>query len=60
MHRDLTGSEGHVQDDHQAAMQGWKKRKEQLHRQQESVMQANDEAEKVNLLSLSTQKNADG
>lgn len=56
----MTGSEGHVQDDHQAAMQGWKKRKEQLHRQQESVMQANDEAEKVNLLSLSKQKNVDG
>ncbi len=41
-------------------MDGWKKRKEQLHRQQESVTQANDEAEKVNLLSLSKQKNADG
>lgn len=56
----MTGSEGHVQDDHQVAMRGWKKRKEQLHRQQESVMQVNDEAEKVNLLSLSKQKNVDG
>jgi hypothetical protein len=34
-------------------MAGWKARKEQLHRQQESVYKINDEAEKVNLFSLS-------
>ena len=55
----MTGSEGHVPDDHRTAMRGWKKRKEQLHRQQDSVMKANDEAEKVNLLSLSKKKNTD-
>jgi hypothetical protein len=37
-------------------MAGWKTRKEQLHRQQESVYRANDEAEKVSLLSLSKKK----
>ncbi len=45
-----------ITDDHRAAIDGWKARKAQLYRQQESVMQANDEAEKVNLLSISKQK----
>jgi hypothetical protein len=56
--RDLTGSEGNddLSGDHKAAMAGWKARKEQLHRQQESVYRANDEAEKVSLLSLSKKK----
>jgi hypothetical protein len=45
-----------LSDDHRAAMAGWKARKEQLHRQQESVFKANDEAEKVNLVSLSKKK----
>jgi hypothetical protein len=55
--RDLTGSEGNdLSEDHKAAIAGWKARKEQLHRQQESVYKANDEAEKVSLLSLSKKK----
>lgn len=41
---------------HMAAMAGWKARKEQLHRQQKSVDKANNEAEKVNLVSLSLKK----
>lgn len=45
-----------ISDDHQAAMEGWKARKGQLHRQQQSVTDVNDEAEKVNLLSLSKKK----
>lgn len=45
-----------ITDEHRAAIDGWKARKEQLYRQQESVTQANDEAEKVNLLSISKQK----
>lgn len=45
-----------VSDDHRAALEGWKARKKQLHLQQDSVMQINDEAEKVNLLSLSEKK----
>jgi hypothetical protein len=45
-----------VSDDHRVAIEGWKARKDQLHRQQQSVMVINDEAEKVNLLSLSKQK----
>jgi hypothetical protein len=42
--------------DHQAAIEGWKARKDQLHKQQQSVMEINDEAEKVNLLSISKKK----
>lgn len=45
-----------ITDDHRAAIEGWKTRKDQLHKQQQSVMDINDEAEKVNLLSLSKQK----
>ncbi|MEM2140185.1 hypothetical protein [Nitrososphaera sp.] len=52
----MSGSESGVSDDHMAAISGWKSRKEQLHRQQESVMKANDEAEKVNLVSMSKKK----
>lgn len=45
-----------ITDEHRAAIEGWKNRKDQLHKQQQSVMDINDEAEKVNLLSLSKQK----
>lgn len=45
-----------ITDDHRAAIEGWKTRKDQLHKQQQSVTEINDEAEKVNLLSLSKQK----
>jgi hypothetical protein len=45
-----------ITDDHRAAIEGWKTRKDQLHRQQQSVMDINDKAEKVNLLSFSKQK----
>jgi hypothetical protein len=45
-----------IPDDHQVAIEGWKARKDQLHRQQQSVTDVNDEAEKVNLLSLSKKK----
>jgi hypothetical protein len=54
--RDLSGSESGVSDGHMAAIAGWKSRKEQLHRQQESVMKANDEAEKINIVSMSKKK----
>jgi hypothetical protein len=47
-----------VSNDHQAAIQGWKARKDQLYRQQKSVTEINDAAEKVNLLSLSRKKDA--
>jgi hypothetical protein len=47
------GQNANLLDDHRTAIAGWKARKEQLHRQQESVYKVNDEAEKVNLLSLS-------
>lgn len=53
----MTGSESDVSDDHLAAIAGWKSRKEQLHKQQESVMKVNDEAEKVDLVSMSKKKN---
>jgi hypothetical protein len=43
-------------DDHRAAIEGWKSRKDQLHKQRQSVTEINDEADKVNLLSLSKQK----
>jgi hypothetical protein len=52
-------SEGSISDDHQTAMEGWKARKEQLYKQQQSVTEINDEAEKVNLLSLSKKKGDD-
>jgi hypothetical protein len=45
-----------ISDDHRAAIEGWKARKNQLYKQQQSVTEVNDEAEKVNLLSLSKQK----
>ncbi|HXG07003.1 MAG TPA: hypothetical protein VNI77_06730 [Nitrososphaera sp.] len=45
-----------ISNNHQTAIQGWKARKEQLYRQQKSVKEINDEAEKVNLLSLSKKK----
>lgn len=45
-----------ISDDHRLAIEGWKSRKEQLYRQQKSVLEINDEAEKVNLLSLSQQQ----
>lgn len=45
-----------ISDEHRAAMAGWKARKEQLYRQKESVDRINDEAEKVNLVSLSKEK----
>lgn len=51
--------EGSISDDHQTAMEGWKARKEQLYKQQQSVTEINDEAEKVNLLSLSKKKGDD-
>ncbi|MEO9295406.1 MAG: hypothetical protein ABI347_07385 [Nitrososphaera sp.] len=45
-----------ISDDHRAAMEGWKARKEQLHRQKELVDRINDDAEKVNLLDMSRKK----
>jgi hypothetical protein len=45
-----------ISDDHQTAIEGWKARKGQLHKQQQSVTKVNNEVEKVNLLSLSKQK----
>lgn len=45
-----------ISDDHQVAIEGWKARKDQLHKQQQSVTKINDEAEKVNLLSLSKKR----
>jgi hypothetical protein len=54
--RDLSDSKSGVSDDHLAALVGWKSRKGQLHKQQESVMKANDEAEKVNIVSMSKRK----
>jgi hypothetical protein len=45
-----------ISDDHRIAIEGWKTRKDQLHKQQQSVMEVNNGAEKVNLLSLSKKK----
>ncbi|HEY3094964.1 MAG TPA: hypothetical protein VGJ42_04310 [Nitrososphaera sp.] len=45
-----------ISDDHRIAIEGWKARKDQLHKQRQSVMEVNDEAEKVNLLSFSKQR----
>lgn len=42
-----------ISDDHLLAIEGWKARKDQLHKQQEFVSEVNREAEKVNLLLLS-------
>jgi hypothetical protein len=42
-----------ISDDHLLAMEGWKARKDQLHKQQKSVSEVNREAEKLNLLLLS-------
>ena len=53
----MSGSESGFSDDHMTAIAGWKSRKGQLHKQQESVMKVNDEAEKVNIVSLSKKKN---
>ncbi|HEX9677746.1 hypothetical protein [Nitrososphaera sp.] len=52
----MSASESGISDDHLTAIAGWKSRKEQLHKQQESVMQANDEAEKVDLVYLTKKK----
>lgn len=53
----MSGTENDVSDDHTTAIAGWKSRKEQLYKQQESVMKANDEAEKINIVSMSKKKN---
>jgi hypothetical protein len=42
-----------ISDDHLLAIEGWKARKDQLHKQQKFVSEVNREAEKVNLLLLS-------
>jgi hypothetical protein len=47
----LSGDDTSISDDHLLAIQGWKARKDQLHKQQKSVSEVNREAEKVNLLS---------
>lgn len=52
----MSGSESGISDGHIEAIAGWKSRKEQLHKQQESVMTANDDAEKVNIVSMSKKK----
>ena len=47
-----------ISDDFHLAIQGWKMRKDQLYKQQQSVTEINEESEKLNLLSsLSKQKN---
>jgi hypothetical protein len=48
-----------ISNDHQTAIEGWKARKDQLRKQQLSVTEINDEAEKVSLLSLSKKKGDD-
>lgn len=55
---DPTLSEDSPLSDHRLAIERWKARKDQLHRQQESVTEVNDEAEKVDLLSLSKKQKA--
>jgi hypothetical protein len=47
-----------ISDDHHAAIEGWRARKYQLLRQKQSVTEVN-EAEKVNLLSLSKKKDGE-
>jgi hypothetical protein len=49
-----------ISDDHLLAMEGWKARRDQLHKQQKSVSEVNRGAEKVNLLlSLSSRHKED-
>jgi hypothetical protein len=55
---DTALSDEPLSDEHRLAIQGWKARKDQLHKQQKSVTDVNDEAEKVNLLSLSKRKSS--
>lgn len=55
---DTALSEDSPLSDHRLAIEGWKARKDQLHKQQKSVTDINDEAEKVNLLSLSKKQKA--
>jgi hypothetical protein len=45
-----------ISEAYKIAIEGWKARKDQLLRQQESVTRMNDKAEKVNLVSLLKQK----
>ena len=45
-----------VSSDHRAAIDGWKARKDQLHRQQASAQESIDEGYKVDILSISKQK----
>jgi hypothetical protein len=40
-----------ISDDYLLALEGWKERKDQLHKQQKSISEVNEEAEKVSLLS---------
>jgi hypothetical protein len=47
-----------ISDGHLTAIEGWKARKDQLYRQQQSVTELNDEAERINLVSLSKKKGA--
>jgi hypothetical protein len=54
--RDLSEDTSQISEDHRAAMEGWKARKQQLHRQKELVDRINDDAEKVNLLDMSKKK----
>jgi hypothetical protein len=49
-----------VSSDHQAAIDGWKARKDQLHRQQASAQESIDEGYKVDILSISRQKSEKG
>jgi hypothetical protein len=49
----LSGDDTSISDDHLLAIEGWKARKDQLHKQQKSVSEVNREAEKLNLLLLS-------
>jgi hypothetical protein len=48
-----------ISDDHHAAIEGWRARKDQLLRQKQSVTEVNDEAEKVTLLSLLKKKDGE-
>ena len=56
MSLDLPEDVSQISDDHRAAIEGWKARKEQLHRQKELVDMVNNDAEKVNLLEMSKKK----
>jgi hypothetical protein len=46
------GNTSEISSDHKLAIEGWKARKEQLFKQQKSVLEINDEAEKMKPLSL--------